>query len=438
MKDKTVEHIRGVSYWNDGKVKSNNQALPVTNLNDYPLIDYDEYFDEVDYIKYKYNLDIPLEALFFESARGCWWGEKHHCTFCGLNGLGMKFRSKSPERVIKELVNLSSRHHVLDFAAVDNIIDLAYIRSLLPILRDMHLDMSFFYEVKANMSKEQIQLFGEAGVTQIQAGIESLSSHVLNLMQKGITGIQNIQTLKWCQEYRLEVMWNILYGFPGETEQDYEDMAKLIPNLIYLRPPNAPASKIELDRFSPYHFAPGMFGITDVKPAEDYVYAYPSNKVDYSKIAYSFEYKNNNIPKDPSYIIPINNLLYEWRSRYYNSSIDRRPILSYRRGVGFMKIDDTRRSMGLNYDLSSPVSDIYLYCDQIRSLQNILNFASKIGEDSESKVKSIIEELLALGIMIQEGGYYLSLAIPAAKSKEDSLGYISYTTQLIDVPYQNP
>ena len=39
-------------------------------------------------------------ALPFESSRGCWWGAKHHCTFCGLNGAGMSFRSKSPRRVL--------------------------------------------------------------------------------------------------------------------------------------------------------------------------------------------------------------------------------------------------------------------------------------------------------------------------------------------------
>ena len=35
-----------------------------------------------------------------ETARGCWWGERQHCTFCGLNGATMAFRSKTPERVL--------------------------------------------------------------------------------------------------------------------------------------------------------------------------------------------------------------------------------------------------------------------------------------------------------------------------------------------------
>src|SRR6201999_2928669 len=44
--------------------------------------------------------------LSYETSRGCWWGQKQHCTFCGLNGEGMAFRQKSPERVIRELKTL--------------------------------------------------------------------------------------------------------------------------------------------------------------------------------------------------------------------------------------------------------------------------------------------------------------------------------------------
>ena len=33
--------------------------------------------------------------LLYEGSRGCWWGEKHHCTFCGLNAQSMKFRAKA-------------------------------------------------------------------------------------------------------------------------------------------------------------------------------------------------------------------------------------------------------------------------------------------------------------------------------------------------------
>jgi radical SAM superfamily enzyme YgiQ (UPF0313 family) len=66
----------------------------------------------------------------FESARGCWWGAKHHCTFCGLNGSAMRFRAKSPQRVLSELADLARRHHSFRFEAVDNILEPRYLKDL--------------------------------------------------------------------------------------------------------------------------------------------------------------------------------------------------------------------------------------------------------------------------------------------------------------------
>jgi hypothetical protein len=39
-------------------------------------------------------------GLLIETSRGCWCGAVSHCTFCGLNGEGMAYRRKSPQRVI--------------------------------------------------------------------------------------------------------------------------------------------------------------------------------------------------------------------------------------------------------------------------------------------------------------------------------------------------
>ena len=38
-------------------------------------------------------LGRPVDVV--ETSRGCWWGERSHCTFCGLNGMGMTYRSKN-------------------------------------------------------------------------------------------------------------------------------------------------------------------------------------------------------------------------------------------------------------------------------------------------------------------------------------------------------
>ena len=157
--------------------------------------------------------------LVFETSRGCWWGAKHHCTFCGLNGDTMAFRAKEPERAFEEIKHLSERYHVEE----------ARLRRQHPrhalsstrCFRGWRLngyELEIFYEVKANLRHAQLEKMRNAGVNQIQPGIESFSDQVLRLMDKGCTGFQNIQLLRWCEELDIEVAWNFLAGFPGESQ----------------------------------------------------------------------------------------------------------------------------------------------------------------------------------------------------------------------------
>ena len=93
---------------------------------------------------------------------------------------------------------------------------------MLPRLAAAKLDVEFFWEVKANLTHEQVHLLRNAGVKQVQPGIESFSDRVLKIMRKGVTAFRNVELLKWCKEYGVKPYWNLLYGFPGETVEDYE------------------------------------------------------------------------------------------------------------------------------------------------------------------------------------------------------------------------
>ena len=105
---------------------------------------------------------------------------------------------------------------------MDNILDLKYFKTLLPELARQGARVSLFYETKSNLKKDQVRLLRDAGVTMIQPGIESFSDEVLKLMKKGVSGLQNIQLLKWCKEIGVEPLWNFLLGFPGESPDEYQ------------------------------------------------------------------------------------------------------------------------------------------------------------------------------------------------------------------------
>src|SRR5262249_6197562 len=145
--------------------------------------DYDGYFERLESSTAR---DWVEPKLVVEGSRGCWWGEKHHCTFCGLNGSFMEFRSKSPMAFYHEIIRLVGRHQVLDMYVVDNILDMKYLSSLLPKLQESGYDLRLQYEIKSNLRRDQLATLYDAGLVNVQPGIESLSNRVLKIMDKGV------------------------------------------------------------------------------------------------------------------------------------------------------------------------------------------------------------------------------------------------------------
>jgi len=246
-----------------------------------------------DYSAWQTALDAsPLRdrirpVLIYEAARGCWWGEKHHCTFCGLNGTTMKFRSKPADQVFTELAGLISEHQILDVVTVDNILDPGYLRGLLPRLREADWDVLIRYEVKANLRGDQLAALRDAGVRHLQPGLESLSSPVLRLMEKGVHATQNVQVLRDADDHELTIDWNWLYGFPGETPADYGPVIGQVPALVHLQPPTG-VTRILLERFSP-HFERPELGFRDRQPAPMYGHVYDLPQAELMDLCYQFQ-----------------------------------------------------------------------------------------------------------------------------------------------------
>ena len=67
---------------------------------------------------------------------------------------------------------------------------------LLPRIIDSGYDLRLHIEIKANMRRSQLRTLAEAGMIYVQPGIESLNSRVLGLMDKGVSGCQNVRMLR--------------------------------------------------------------------------------------------------------------------------------------------------------------------------------------------------------------------------------------------------
>lgn len=381
-------------------------------MNDLPAPFYDDYFEALQrYGMTDADLGRPI-FLPFESSRGCWWGEKHHCTFCGLNALGMAFREKTADKVIQEISYLTERHNINRFSAVDNILSPNLVKDLTDKFAGSEYDYEFFYEIKANLTREKLRNLYNLGIRHVQPGIESLSTHVLKLMRKGITATQNINALRWMNYYGFETLWNIIYGFPGETEADYERQLKIIEQISHLAPPIG-VGRIWLERFSPIYKESATFGFADIRPVRNYAYVYPRS-VDLDDASYFFEGHSPGTVSDSS-MEGTQAAVARWREKWTKDVL---PFLTYVRTHAGVSIIDGRETPAspINITYRPPADAIYLFCsEQPRALHSIAqHLRDCVGfELDDTNLVAILDRFIARGLILAEDNVYLSLALPA-------------------------
>ncbi|MFB8200776.1 RiPP maturation radical SAM C-methyltransferase [Kitasatospora purpeofusca] len=337
--------------------------------------------------------------LVLEGSRGCWWGEKHHCTFCGLNGSSMEFRSKPPADFLAEVLTLAERHQLLDVYVVDNILDMGYFDTVLKSLAELPVDLRLHFEIKANLRRHQFQLLGDSGAAQVQPGIENLSTRVLRIMDKGVTGCQNVRALRDAQSAGVSVTWNYLYGFPGEQPDDYESVIRQLPVLHHLDPPTG-AGRIAIERFSPYFDRPEL-GFAITRPAFQYRATYRLPESELNQLAYVFTAPPRGIGGEVAE--RLGEAVDTWLARFPDSR------LTYREAGGRIVLVNTRPGYDWRVvELTDPAEiAAFRLLGQPRSPAAL---ASKLPGGAAA-VEPVLERFTALGLLFHDGDSYLQVAV---------------------------
>ncbi len=403
--------VPGVIWRTQQTVTVTPPAQQLVHLDDLPVPDYGEYFDRAETTGVQPDAAHRDVWIPFEAARGCWWGEKHHCTFCGLNAKTMKFRAKSPGRLLDELAGQARRYRSFRFEAVDNILDMHYLTTVFPVLIESAADYELFYEVKANLTRSQLRLMAQAGVNRIQPGLESLSSNVLHLMRKGVRAAQNVNLLRWARFYGIDVAWTILCGFPGETEGDYAAQAALARQLVHLQPPSG-VTRIWMERFSPLYTQPDTFRLISRAPERSYRYVYPGN-MNLDRLAYFFEYVLDGALPDSAYA-DLRQAVQEWSGAWAAGSP---PELKYWSAPDFVQIYDGRhKGREGTYTFEGPLANIYLGCTD-RPI-SAARLRRKLGlRLADSAIQKIFDEFAGEGLMFLDGSRALALALPSGPQR---------------------
>ncbi|WP_307840139.1 RiPP maturation radical SAM C-methyltransferase [Streptomyces sp. G44] len=394
--------VPGVCWWDGHRPVANAQPAGVVAPGLIPVPDYAAWHRAVEESASRPYLE---PQLVLEGARGCWWGEKHQCTFCGLNGSAIGFRSKPAEQLWAEIGEVVRSHRILDLVMVDNIIDMRYFEDLLPRLAASGWDLRVHYEVKSNLKAEQIRRLVEACVVHLQPGIESLNSRVLQLMDKGVSGARNVRTLRDCQQAGATVDWNYLYGFPGEREQDYRPILRQMPALAHLQPP-ADATRIALERFSPYFERPEL-GFPHRTPASFYQHVYDLPEAELADLAYLFDTPAQGITGRTE--ATLHECVRQWRAAHPHSSLlltgqDTDRYVIHDRRHGWPERDHT---------LTGWQAAAYHLLEPGRTPAALTRALAEAGHPVPGQDTSAwLRRMLRHGLVFEDGNQYVTLAHP--------------------------
>jgi magnesium-protoporphyrin IX monomethyl ester (oxidative) cyclase len=419
------EPIAGVFSKADAGRQRDAQGAPsigaALDINHRIPLDYDAFMDSFE----RFFPNSPTgPSLLFETSRGCWWGEKSHCTFCGLNGLSMTYKSMAPPlalELIQSLFRYAPRG-VREFQCVDNILPKSYVRDVFPHLNTPQT-ASIFYEVKADLSEDDVRVLAAAHVFRIQPGIEALASSTLKLMRKGTTAFINLTLLKLCRAYGITPEWNLLVGFPGETEAVFEKYTKDVPLLTHLQPP-AGVATVRFDRFSPYFNNAQSYGLR-LQPYDFYGMIYPFPAASLERMAFYFTDQNDEADYFVDMITWLDDMqkaVNAWRRRWSRGP-DERPRLEFRAEDGREVVYDSRGSVPVTRALSDSALALLRH---LRAQSSLERLETAFAAVPRAALHAEIAGLRRYGLIFEEGDRLMSLVVdpprrPQAREPEREL-----------------
>ena len=189
--------------------------------------------------------------LPYASSVGC----PYACSYCTDSVYyGRRFDALSSRRVVQEVTSLVARYGLRDVALLDSnfLVDRRRAMEIARGFLDSKLRFGWTFQASTDLlsklSDEQVRLLGESGVKHIGFGIESASPKVLARMNRHHQRVEDIfEAARKCREAGIRATFNLIFGFPGETEADRHETFEVM---------GAAACQYDNVTFSPNVFLP--------------------------------------------------------------------------------------------------------------------------------------------------------------------------------------
>jgi len=384
----------------------------VTDLDDLPVPDFSDYFDRLAAMVPEKRF---LPRLPLEMSRGCWWRKtsvkatRRGCAFCNLNVQWNGYRTKSPEKISAEIRSLVETYRVLSLAFMDNLLPPNNLRDLFQPIKALGKDFRFFGEIRAAVARRDLLAMADAGMVEVQVGIEALSSRLLEKLNKGTTAIQNLEVMRSCEASDLpRLASNLITHFPGSDGVDVKETLANLPYACFFRP--LKAVRFWLGYGSPVWLDPRAYGIRRTGNHLHYAKLFPPEIL--GRLTLMIQGYQGGVKEQERLWRPVKQALKDWERSYgaLHRSPGCGPILSYQDGGDFLVIRERRTGTDdMTHRLQGTSRGIYLFCEENRGIKEILNRYPGFGEE---KVIPFLTMMVDKKLMFREGERYLSLAVP--------------------------
>ncbi len=374
-------------------------------LDDLPFPDYIDYFAEQ---KNWFARTPFIPVLPIEFSRGCWW---NRCSFCNLNLQWCGYRGKKAAQMLQEVKTLAARHGCLDFTFVDNMLPPQEAQTFFAITGTDEADYNFFAEIRsargAQLPAEIFPVYRRGGLSTVQVGIEAFSSSLLQKMQKGITVIENIATMRSAAENSLQLEGNLILQFPGSTQAEVDETLEILDYVFPYRPLAAAVFFLGFD--SPIHREPQKFGIRAIVNHANNYKLFPKTVLPKLHLLVK-DYRGDRVYQRRIWK-PVGHKVKKWQQYHDKRKRDALslPLLYYRNGGDFLLIrQELPDGKILHHRLQGVSRQIYIFCTRIRTETDLYQ---KFPAVRPEMILSFLADLQKKRILFSENKKYLSLAI---------------------------
>ena len=230
--------VLGLSFKDrDGRI-IHEPERPVANINTLPSPAYDMADPGI------YAAMSGIRQLAYTSSVGC----PYQCNYCTDQVFyKRRFNAYQVDRVVSDLAELVPRYNIEHVPFFDSnfLVDrkraVAIAKGIIDSGVKFQWDFQTSTDFLALMDEDDVRLLAESGVRHIGFGTESASQEVLALMNKRFQHVdQMIETARKTHVAGIHVVFNIILGYPGETEEQRQqtfrimsDIAKEYPNVSF-------------------------------------------------------------------------------------------------------------------------------------------------------------------------------------------------------------